>query len=156
MTTNPFDDNPYQSPTIAAERDTSSLPAEDRDILIKFRQEIVALGALWIFLGLAAIGIAAFLLAESTQPGLSVTTGLVLATGCLYVVIGILACCKQIVAVYTGLGLGYLSVIGNLFNLNLMTILIIAALGILLIQAHRVTAWASHLRGNGVPLSTKP
>jgi hypothetical protein len=156
MTTNPFSDNPYHAPTIPAERASSPISNEDRELLRRFREQIVALGALWIAKGLAAFGIAAFLLLESTQINSPLLVRLLLAAGALYLAIGALTCFKRIIAVYVGIGTAYLTILFNLLNFSIEALLIIAGLGIVVAQAHRVTAWASQLRAHGVPLSTRP
>jgi len=157
MTTNPFGDNPYQSPAFAAETASSAISAEDRGILRKFQQQMLALGVLWILLGLFAIGLGVFLLFP-TSPSLSesarsVLIGIMLISGTLHLLIGVLTCCKQIIAVYVGLVLGYISLVGNLLNLNLCALAILA---VILVQAHRVIGWARHLKRQGIALSTKP
>lgn len=157
MTTNPFGDNPYQSPAFTAEVASGGISAEDRGILRKFRQQMLALGVLWILLGLFAIGLGVYVL-STIAPFMSesaryVLIGITLVSGTLHLLIGVLTCCRQIAAVYVGLVLGYLSLVGNLLNLNLCALAILA---VVLIQAHRVIGWARHLKRQGIALSTKP
>ena len=158
MTTNPFSDNPYQSPAFSAETASSAISAEDRGILRKFQQQMLALGVLWILLGLFVLAVGIFLLVARPQLAEEfavspLVIGIMLVSGTLHFGIGVLTCCKQIVAVYVGLVLGYLSVISNLINLNLCALAILA---VILIQAHRVIGWARHLKRQGIALSTKP
>jgi hypothetical protein len=56
-------------------------------------------------------------------------------------------------AVYTGLVLSYISLVGNLLQLNLCALAIVIAI---IVQAHRVIGFASTIRAAGLPLDTQP
>jgi hypothetical protein len=73
--------------------------------------------------------------------------------GLIWVVVGILACLKKISAVRVGLVLSYVSVIGNLTNVNIITIVVLI---VVIIQAHRVLAFAKKMNAADVPLDVKP
>jgi hypothetical protein len=153
---NPFSEqNPYQSPAVVA---PSSMPGQlDRDSLDKlkkFQQQIIALGGLWIILSLLALGLGGFLLANpaETPPGSEFLVPILLVSGVLHLTIGVMSCLKQIWAVYVGLVISYISVIGNLISLNLCALVILA---VVIVQAHRVIGWARELKARGIPLNTK-
>ena len=63
-----------------------------------------------------------------------------------------MSCLKQIWAVYVGLVLSYISVIGNLININVCGLVILV---VIIIQAHRVIGWSRELTARGIPLNTK-
>lgn len=150
--------NPYQPPAI----DVGSLPTGAAATpaaykLVKdFRTQIHALGAFWIFIGGLALALVAFA-ASLVDPGESpaLFMGILGGLGLVWLALGVLTCCKQIWAVYVGLVLSYLSLIGNLVTLNFnlcSLILLIAAIA----QAHRVISWARQMTHMGIPLTTKP
>jgi hypothetical protein len=70
-----------------------------------------------------------------------------------YLLLGIAACCKQIWAVYVGLVLTYLGLLGQLTQLNVCGLIITA---VVLLQAHRVIGFAKKLKAAGIPLNTVP
>ena len=157
MSNNPFADNPYQSPAIVPAHSVAldgGLATADVDKLRKFRQQMHALGGVWIFLGSVALGLGIFLavytpIRDASDPFLM---GILLVSGILHLVLGVMTCCKQMWAVYVGIVLSYISVIGNLISLNLCALAILAAI---LVQAHRVAGWANDFKRRGIPLTTK-
>ena len=152
--------NPYEPPSEAAQRYSPSYQAgniEHFKLLKQFRQQIHALGGFWIFIGSMSAVICIVLLAtdEDALGGMPPVV-LMLITGVAAVIwfgIGISACLKQMWAVYVGLGLSYLSVLGNLINLNVCALVILA---VVIIQAHRVIGFASRMRGLNIPLTIRP
>jgi hypothetical protein len=153
--------NPYQSP---AGIGGSSGPYIDvhsaryRKLLKDFRSQMHALGAYWIVIGglvLILIGfLATFLDTESNVPDAGFLIvfffgGLAL----MWVVLGVFTCLKQIWAVYIGLVLTYVGLIGNLCSFNICGIVILI---VVIMQAHRVIGWAAQLQQAGIPLNTRP
>jgi len=153
--------NPYQSPPTAAPLAPVSSQAnlQHLKMLKDFRSQIVALGAFWIIIGgLAAImGIFAtsFLItANDVAPQtLAMMCGIIVVLGLAWVTLGVLACLKQMWAVYVGLVLSYISLVGNLINLNICGLVILV---VVIIQAHRVIGWAGQLTRARIPLNTRP
>jgi hypothetical protein len=150
--------NPYQAPAI----DTGHVPtgaastAAAASLVKDFRTQIHALGGFWIFIGSLALALAAFL-GGTVDPEESpaVAMGILGGLGLVWLTLGVLTCYKQLWAVYVGLVLSYLSLIGNLITLNINIcglILLIAAIA----QAHRVIGWAKQMTRMGIPLTTKP
>jgi hypothetical protein len=152
--------NPYQAPPSAAPLAPISAAAnlQQLKMLKDFRSQIVALGAFWIIIGGLAVGLGAFatslLAGQNAAPQtLAVMCGILVVMGLAWVTLGVLACLKQMWAVYVGLVLSYLSVIGNLVNLNVCGLVILV---VVIIQAHRVIGWAGQLTRAGIPLNTRP
>lgn len=153
--------SPYQPPS-AQLADTEhqrqlagSLP--DPGIIKSFRQQIHALGALWIILGGLALLVMALMLGNGNQmnaPRMDAQLQMITigAMGAAWLLLGVFTCLKQIWAVYVGLTLSYLSAIGQLFSLNLCGLAIMA---VVILQAHRVIGWANKMRAAGIPLTTK-
>ena len=56
-------------------------------------------------------------------------------------------------AVYVALALSYLSMVGQILNLNICGGIIII---LVILQAHRVIGWAKEMRAAGLPLTAKP
>jgi hypothetical protein len=87
----------------------------DPGIERKFNQQMNALGGLWIFLGgLAILGIA--VIASRLPRGSEVLLVVVVLIALCWVVFGLFTCLKQIWAVYAGLVLSYISLLGNIVN----------------------------------------
>jgi len=130
-----------------------------RQTIRKFREQIHALGAVWIFLGSVAALVAGFAVLGSTSVakllGADVMLLLVIigAMGGLWLTVGILTCLKQMWAVYVGLGLSYLSLVGQILNFNVCSTIILIAV---ILQAHRVIGWANQMNAAGIPLTAKP
>lgn len=132
-------------------------------ILKQFREQMLALGVLWILFGalgsVAGAALVAMHLGQiQVDPQRLDAFPLVLALfalgiGLLWLVAGIGTLMKRQGAVVAGLVLSYLWLLGNVVSLNLC----LAALAIVvIIQGHRVLRFASQLRAAGVPLDTKP
>lgn len=138
----------------------------DTDLIRRFRREIHGLAGVWIFfsivsllLGLVimkngeAIGVARGLPQDAAEMIGLLILGLAVVWGAC----GFGAAYKQIWAVYLGLILGYISIVGNLINLgqqgaNTCGIIIQA---FVIIQSHRVLGFAAKLKRAGVELTTK-
>jgi hypothetical protein len=149
--------NPYQSPLVEA----AVVPGtgEASLALVKtlkdFRSQILALGVFWIVIGAIAAGLGVFLATvRPNQDEITIFAAAVLiGFGLVWVVLGALVCAKQIWALYVALVLSYLSLIGNLLRINICGIIFMI---VVILQAHRVLAWAKQLTAAGIPLTTKP
>lgn len=134
-------------------------PRISRAVIRQFREQIHALGALWIIIGSLALGLAAVALSgnkdvEARIAGEYEVLVIILAvSGSLWLVLGIATLFKQMWAVYTALVLSYVSVVSHLLNLNVCALIIVI---LVILQAHRVIIWAGQMRAAGVPLTTRP
>ncbi len=158
--------NPYASPSA-----TPGIPpinvggkvASSRELLRKFRQQILALGVLWIIFGVFALAVGIFFLVASDQPffgrarvdpnDAKLTGGILLLFSAIWFATGIGSCVKQIWAVYVGLVLSYLGLVNAVFSLNICSGIITL---LIIIQAHRVVKFAKQLRHLGIPLTARP
>lgn len=151
--------NPYQSPSQVSES-SFAVPTDavDRDTVKKFRQQIHALGAFWIIIGCALSTVVLDLL--DLRPGIIdmpdgnvAVLAVFFCVGLAWIMLGVLACLKQLWAVYVGIVLTYLSLLVQARSLNLFPMVI---LFLVILQAHRVITWAKRLQSAGVPLTAKP
>lgn len=162
----PFNNpNPYAPPTSQSSPfggPVSSADPATFKLLQDFRSQMHALGGIWIFFGVVVVALCIFLsLAASGAIGANklpeVLEGvfIVLFAGLslLWFTVGVLTCQKIMPAVYVGLVLSYLSVIGNLLRFNICGLVIVGAI---IVQAHRVISFATKLKALGIPLTTKP
>lgn len=152
--------NPYEAPSTDAEdiRPQLGNPPPDFELVQKFRQQIHALGAFWIIIGLLAVGIVTAglmmgngIMRPNSQRPL-IAFGVVATLGIAWIALGILTCLKKMWAVYVGLGLSYLSAVLQLLSLNVCGVVILI---LVILQAHRVIGWATKLKTAGVSLSAK-
>lgn len=157
---NDDESNPYRPPATRQVGADVPIPAEiDAEMLKKFREQVLALGVLWIIIGTAVALLAGLALAGNQMfagalgGDIQVLLVVVATMGLAWIVLGVLTCLKQIRAVYVGLVLSYLSLIGNLLNLNLCGIVVVI---VVILQAHRVIGWAHRLQAAGVPLTARP
>ncbi|HYH66491.1 MAG TPA: hypothetical protein VD866_17490 [Urbifossiella sp.] len=133
-------------------------PPVNRKIIRKFREQIHALGAVWIILGGLAEGlvvVAQFVMKDAPRdiPLDSPFWLFVAAVGLGWFMLGVCTCLKQMWAVYGGLILSYMSFAGQLMNLNICAGIIVL---LVILQAHRVIGWARQMREAGVPLDARP
>lgn len=150
------------------QRDRSRRPMRDRDreappisrdLVRQFRTQAHALGALWIIIGTAAVAVAGLafqgnaFLANNLGGSTQILLGIVASMGALWFALGLLTCLKQIWAVYIGLVLSYLSLLGQVVNFNICGCIIVI---LMILQAHRVIGWAKKMRAAGFPMTTKP
>jgi hypothetical protein len=153
--------NPYEAPTADLHQPVDLAGKEiDRTLVKKFRDQIIALGAVWLFLGFVAAAMAGVLMfgaPGNLNLGAGGAPGLLLAVlgvmGLVWLIVGVFTCMKQMWAVYTGLVLSYLSLIGQVFNLNICSLVILI---VVILQAHRVIGFANQMRAAGIPLTTRP
>ena len=132
--------------------------AADRTMVRMFRQQIHALGALWIIIGSLSVALAIVALqGNSGVAGLvgnsdKIVLAIVFAAGAIWFVLGLLTCLKKIWAVYVGLVLSYLSLAGQALNVRIIGVVIMI---LVILQAHRVIGWSKQMRAAGVPLTAK-
>jgi hypothetical protein len=160
MSTPNFDSpNPYQTPASAGQSPSQLATANPALVkLVKdFRAQIHALGGFWIFIGLLVGAVSVFgagaIFDEIEGEGRFVIFAIFLVLSLLWLTLGVLTCLKHIWAVYVGLVLSYLSLIGNVLSMSVCGIVILIAV---IIQAHRVIGWASQLTRAGIPLTARP
>ena len=124
-----WDGNPNSKPT-----DNPDEAKVRRRTVRQFREQIHALGAFWIIIGLVNFGLAALALngdkdmSNRIAGGYEVLVIVIAVLGALWLILGVATCFKQMWAVYTALVLSYLSLLGNAINLNVIGI-IIAVIG---------------------------
>ena len=141
------------------ESQPSLSPVIDRKLVRKFREQIHALGALWIFIGtvtavLAFVGLQGNAdVAARVAGNQSALLFVMEVMGIIWLILGVLTCLKQMWAVYVALALSYLSLVGQILNLNVCGGIIVV---IVILQAHRVLGWAKQMRAAGLPLTAKP
>ena len=133
--------------------DPPDAPAVTRKMIRKFREQIHALGALWIILGGLAGGlvvVSQFVMRDAGPRAMPLDSPIWLVIAAVavgWIVVGVAACLKQLWAVHTGLVLSYLSLVGQVVNLNICGGVIVL---IVILQAHRVIG-SSGGRGRCVP-----
>jgi hypothetical protein len=149
----PEDVNPYQAPlAYPGVADAVRAEAIDPSVVEKFRDEIVALGAFWIIVSFF-IGFLSYYVFDINGNRNGFASALLAAMSLLWLALGIFTCMKRMWAVYIGLGISYLNLIGMLLNLSLCGILMFFAV---IVQAHRVIKWARQIQAAGLPLDVKP
>lgn len=150
------DFNPFAVPETNSFADTD-VAVEHHATLKNFRQQILALGVLWILFGVLLLAVLGFLLnAQNAALPMQFTDVLLVVIGgssAVYLLLGIAACCKQIWAVYAGLVLTYLGLLGQLSEVNVCGLIMT---GVILLQAHRVIGFAKKLKAAGIPLNAVP
>jgi hypothetical protein len=165
--TSPNQPGPGRPPTLGYSSPATAPGAIDRTVIKKFREQIHALGGLWILIGGLAGALVVFASAASggagagagggiTSPlagGGGLLLGVVGALALFWITLGVFTCMKQMWAVYVGLVLSYISAAGNLIQFNLCGLIILA---VVILQAHRVIGWAKQMRLAGVPYNAKP
>lgn len=127
----------------------------DRETIEKFRKYAHGLGGAWIFFGVVAFGIGiAALSGALPRGGAGAEAGVVLLPlGLLWLGVGICVCLKHRWAIYVGLTMSYLSVVGNILVLNVCALMLLLAI---IIQAHQTLSQARKLLDAGVALDTMP
>ena len=154
-------DNPYKTPAQSYEP-SAAAQAYARDVdtretmetIKKFREQMHALGALWIIIGAIALGLSLYTMNE--MPGDENAFGVVVVFGffgLLWFGLGIATCFKLIGAVYVGLVISYLSLLANILSLNICGTIVVI---VVILQAHRVIKWAGEMRNSGIPLNSLP
>jgi hypothetical protein len=177
--TNPFSENPpavsqptvnpYASPSMASLADPGILADEELRKMVKnFRSQMHSLGGLWIFFSVIVLGLSALILGVTVNVmqdpnvrAVVMLSGIIyLFLGVVWGTVGVFTCLKHIWAVWVGLILCYLSLIGNIITFNpskiLALIIAFAILGAAIFQAHRVIGWAKQMRAKGIPLTARP
>jgi hypothetical protein len=149
--------NPFEAPAEDS-RVFENPSGEMTLVLTKFRQQIVALGGLWIFSGVLGFTIGCVMFARNGHIGNPDVEVYAVATvtallALVLMTVGVFACIKKIWAVYVGLGLSYLSLLTNVLGMNVCGLAIII---VVVIQAHRVIGYSKTLLAAGIPLNSKP
>jgi hypothetical protein len=143
----------------------------DPDIPKKFREQVHALGGVWIFLG-GLVVVGAMYLSTVSQPlvfslmGSPIPLAVIAGMGCVWITLGVQACLKKMWALKAGLVLSYLGLISNVVswvsdistpgsNTPFPTFGLVIAIGIIS-QCHRVISWAGKMQRAGVPLTALP
>lgn len=132
----------------------------DARTIAEFRKNIHGLGGVWVFLGIITVVFVVGFLAspEMLQGRFEVDAMFVLVAVTLLVAAILLICgvgcfAKQLWAVYVGLTVSALLLLGNVIRLNLCGILILL---VVVIQGQRTLTLAGRLRRAGVPLNARP
>ena len=133
--------------------------AVDREEIRKFRREMHGLGGFWIFIG-ALVGVAGLVVAGAgnVPAEAEAIVGTLILLGLAWIALGVFTCVKHMWAVYIGLGLSYVSLLGNTAQLltgartSICSILILISV---IVQAHRCISAAGRMRRAGIPLTTR-
>lgn len=133
-----------------------ALGAENRELLIKFRQQIHAVGGVWIFFGVMYLLLGSYVL--FSNPGfLNIQSNgamMLGGLGCVWIALGVYTCRKEMSALTGGLVISYLAVVIGLASGSSPAS--IAITGAVIIQGHRVRGFAKKLTAEGIALTTKP
>ena len=132
-------DNPYKSPQVQTATSDIPVPMGDDSVARKFRQQILALGVFWAFIGTTTIYLAMMDWSISDHP-LARSLDYAFAIG--FIVVGILTCCKNVTATRVGLFLTYAFLVYQLLILNIFVAILLL---LVISQGHRVLAWARRL-----------
>jgi hypothetical protein len=112
-----------------------------------FRQQIIALGALWTVAGLANAGLAvasfAGLMSDKAAPAMDLIAPIFLAIGIVWIAVGVSTCMQIVPGLFVGLVLSYIFLVATVVQLQLCpaAILLLAVL-----QAHRVLGLRKQIR----------
>lgn len=148
--------------------DPPARPRVGKKEVRQFREQIHALGGLWVFFGLIVLGLTIAVLAVGANVGVfgpddQFYVILLAAIGLSWLTTGVLAFLKEMWGVYLGLGMTYLSLVVQVVQLKDMRegaicgkVIAFAILIAVIAQAHRVIGWANKMRAAGLPLNTKP
>ena len=130
------------------------LKPESRELLIKFRQQIHAVGGIWIMVGTVLALVGLYILFSTQVPAfLKAQRGDVeLVLGCAFLLLGVYTCRKDMSALAVGLILSYAVALFTLVNGGKVGFLLILAI----MQGHRVRGFAKKLTAEGIALTTKP
>ncbi|MEZ6105683.1 MAG: hypothetical protein R3B96_06085 [Pirellulaceae bacterium] len=131
-----------------------------------FREQIHALGVVWIILGVITIAVClniylTVIATHEHQPGEARETWfiatLLLAmtamTGLVWIVVGVLSCMKWIGAVYVGMVATILAIFAELLTFHPCTFVMAGVLALLIVQIYRVLKFGRELKNAGIPLT---
>ena len=133
--------------------------------LKEFRKQVHFLAGIWIVIGalLAFLGfgiLQVYGLSGAMSDDQVVPLIVACALGLVWLAIGMAAYAKSIGAVYLGLALSYLSLLVNFATMVVRGSLInfcgLMILVVVIVQAHRVLAFAVRVRSFCIPLTTRP
>lgn len=137
----------------------------DPQLVRDFRKQVHALGGVWIFFGVLYLALAFVIpslrpanapVAREQLVAFAVALGVI---ALLWLTAGICTCLKQMWAIYFGLVVTYLSILGNLANLLQGKPPNVCGIGIsiaIIVQAHRTIGWARKMKRAGIPLHVRP
>jgi hypothetical protein len=139
--------------------------SEEDDFVKQFHEQMVALGVLWILVpGLISGAMAFFAIEFAVGHGRDFSFLAIHAaiTSGIWVVLGVFVCLKQVWAVHVGLMLSYLTIVISIVGVFTGTpegfggcLCSFTAIGVSILQAHRVIGWAKKMHAAGIPLDRK-
>lgn len=140
--------------TLQSSRPAGASSPQNRELLTKFRQQLHAVGSIWIMtgamlllLGLHAVfGNPEFLIVPSDVADVALVLGFA------WLVLGVLTCRKEMSALTVALVFSYVVMALSLANGRSGGGVLILAI----IQGHRVRGFAKKLTAEGIVLTTKP
>jgi hypothetical protein len=144
--------NPDPHPARNAEPvEAMVVDSEDQELVTSFREQILALGAAWIFIGVLALVLMAYIFFTSNRSELPSTLYIasVIGNALLWIIVGSLTCLRFMWAIYVGRVLSVLSALCMLLTLNVIGLVLIC---IVIYQAYRVIGFASEMEARGIPL----
>jgi hypothetical protein len=132
----------------------------DEKIIVDFRKNIHGLGGFWIFAAAVCAIIGAALLGGNMPVGDRIAGAdellgaavVVLILAGLWLIFGVCTCLKQTWAVYAGLALSYVSLLGNLYRVNICGLVVML---LVVIQGHRTLKLAGQMKRARIPLTAK-
>ena len=115
-----------------------------------FRQQIIALGALWTVIGLlnAGLAVASFagLMPEKAAPAVDLIAPFILAFGIIWIAVGVSTCLQIVPGLFVGLVFSYIFLVATVAQSQLCPA---AVLLLAVLQAHRVLGLRKQIRAAG-------
>lgn len=112
-----------------------------------FRQQIIALGALWTVIGLLNARLAAAFLAGLTPnealAAMALMAPFILALGIIWIAVGVSTCMQIVPALFVGLVLSHISLVLSAVSMDFCSVAIMV---IAVLQAHRVLRLRKQIR----------
>ena len=148
--------NPYASPAEVAAAQTGAEFDDIKAGVQKFRDQIHALGVLWVIVGVCSIAFGVTILGSGQWPDSVakwVWLGSAMTLGLASTVFGVMACRKRLWAIRGGIAVTYIAILLQLVFANVCGVVLLV---VPLIQAHRVLDWGKSMVAKGIPLDTRP